>query len=225
MQPTREQIDAYRRDGFLVVERFLADDEVERAPRALRRLLRATSGRRACAPTRSTTTPRARRRTSRASSATCGSPTARSPPRSWPQRIAAFARRARRRRRPAPAAGQLHLEAAVGQGAALPPGRRLPRPPRPAEHDDVLDGARRHARRHAARSSTSRARTAGRARRSAAVPRARRLARARPGVDARRAPSSSSCRSRCRPAARRSTTAGRSTAARRTSAPTPSGGR
>ena len=41
----------------------------------------------------------------------------------------------------------------------------------------------------------------------------------------RRASSSSSCRSRCRPAARPSTTAGRSTAARRTSARTPSGAR
>ena len=30
MQPTPEQIDAYRRDGFLVVERFLDADEVER---------------------------------------------------------------------------------------------------------------------------------------------------------------------------------------------------
>jgi ectoine hydroxylase-related dioxygenase (phytanoyl-CoA dioxygenase family) len=30
MQPTPEQVAAYRRDGFLVVERFLADDEVER---------------------------------------------------------------------------------------------------------------------------------------------------------------------------------------------------
>ena len=30
MRPTQEQIDAYRRDGFLVVERFLDDDEVER---------------------------------------------------------------------------------------------------------------------------------------------------------------------------------------------------
>src|SRR5918992_970584 len=30
MQPTREQIEAYRRDGFLVVERFMDPDEVER---------------------------------------------------------------------------------------------------------------------------------------------------------------------------------------------------
>ena len=30
MQPTPEQVAAYRRDGFLVVERFLDDDEVER---------------------------------------------------------------------------------------------------------------------------------------------------------------------------------------------------
>src|ERR687885_797491 len=30
MEPTQDQIDAYRRDGFLVVERFLAPDEVER---------------------------------------------------------------------------------------------------------------------------------------------------------------------------------------------------
>ena len=30
MQPTPEQIAAYRRDGFLVVERFLAEDEVQR---------------------------------------------------------------------------------------------------------------------------------------------------------------------------------------------------
>jgi ectoine hydroxylase-related dioxygenase (phytanoyl-CoA dioxygenase family) len=30
VQPTEQQIAAYRRDGFLVVERFLADDEVER---------------------------------------------------------------------------------------------------------------------------------------------------------------------------------------------------
>src|ERR671932_1512150 len=30
MQPTPEQIDAYRRDGFLVVERFLEPDEVDR---------------------------------------------------------------------------------------------------------------------------------------------------------------------------------------------------
>ena len=29
-EPTPEQVDAYRRDGFLVVERFLPDDEVER---------------------------------------------------------------------------------------------------------------------------------------------------------------------------------------------------
>ncbi len=29
-EPTQEQVEAYRRDGFLVVERFLADDEVER---------------------------------------------------------------------------------------------------------------------------------------------------------------------------------------------------
>ena len=29
-EPTEEQVEAYRRDGFLVVERFLADDEVER---------------------------------------------------------------------------------------------------------------------------------------------------------------------------------------------------
>src|SRR3954465_13245880 len=30
MEPTQAQIDAYRRDGFLVVERFLSDDEVGR---------------------------------------------------------------------------------------------------------------------------------------------------------------------------------------------------
>src|SRR4051795_1908583 len=30
MEPTPEQITAYRRDGFLVVERFLSDDEVGR---------------------------------------------------------------------------------------------------------------------------------------------------------------------------------------------------
>src|SRR3954467_11649588 len=30
MEPTPEQIDAYRRDGFLVVERFLDGDEVQR---------------------------------------------------------------------------------------------------------------------------------------------------------------------------------------------------
>ena len=30
MQPTAEQIASYRRDGFLVVERFLGDHEVER---------------------------------------------------------------------------------------------------------------------------------------------------------------------------------------------------
>src|SRR5918997_2645855 len=30
MEPTREQIEAYRRDGFLVVERFMDPDEVER---------------------------------------------------------------------------------------------------------------------------------------------------------------------------------------------------
>ena len=30
MEPTADQIAAYRRDGFLVVERFLAPDEVER---------------------------------------------------------------------------------------------------------------------------------------------------------------------------------------------------
>ena len=30
MEPTQDQIDAYRRDGFLVVERFLDDDEVAR---------------------------------------------------------------------------------------------------------------------------------------------------------------------------------------------------
>ena len=57
------------------------------------------------------------------------------------------------------------------------------------------------------------------------VPRARGLARARPRLAARRARSSSSSRSRCPPAAPRSTTAGRSTAARRTSAPTPSAAR
>jgi phytanoyl-CoA hydroxylase len=30
VQPTAEQIEAYRRDGFVVLERFLDEDEVER---------------------------------------------------------------------------------------------------------------------------------------------------------------------------------------------------
>ena len=93
------------------------------------------------------------------------------------------------------------------------------------EHDDVLDGARRHARRH--RHDLLRARL------QPLAARRRRAARStRPTTGsatcATRCPtarSSSSCRSRCRPAARRSTTAGRSTAARRTSAPTPSAAR
>ena len=62
MQPTPEQIAAYRRDGFLVVERFLDDDEVERL-RERFAAASATSGRPGCAPTRSTTTRRARRPT------------------------------------------------------------------------------------------------------------------------------------------------------------------
>ncbi len=57
-------------------------------------------------------------------------------------------RGARRRARAAADPGQRDLEAAVGQGAALPPGRRVPRLPRPEEHDDLLDGARRHGGRH-----------------------------------------------------------------------------
>ena len=31
MRPTAEQIEAYRRDGFLVLDRFLTDEQVDRA--------------------------------------------------------------------------------------------------------------------------------------------------------------------------------------------------
>ena len=31
LEPTQAQIDAYQRDGFLIVERFLSDEQVQRA--------------------------------------------------------------------------------------------------------------------------------------------------------------------------------------------------
>ena len=86
----------------------------------------------------------------------------------------------------APDPGQRDLEATVGQGAPLPPGRRLRRMARAAEHDDLLDGARRHerGRRHdlLRQGLTPLATCAG----GRAVPRPGRLARARRGSASRR---------------------------------------
>ena len=56
MQPTPAQIEAYQRDGFLVVEDFLDDDELERVREHFARGSR-TSGRPVCRRTRSTTRP------------------------------------------------------------------------------------------------------------------------------------------------------------------------
>ena len=124
----------------------------------------------------------------------------------------------------APAAGQRDLEAALGQGAARPPGRGLHGVARAEEHDDVLDRARRHGRRP--RHDLLRPRLASVAPAPAGgqfhapddwlgylrevVP---------PDTEIEAVPIEVPA------GAPRSTTAGRGTARRRTSAPTPSAGR
>ena len=113
-----------------------------------------TTGRRGCAPTRSTTSPGSHRPTRRASSATCGRPTARWRRPCSPRETAELGARLAGAPGHAPDPGQRDLEAAVGQGAPLPPGRRVRRLARAAEHDDLLDGARRHERGRRARSTT-----------------------------------------------------------------------
>ena len=47
VEPTPEQVEAYRRDGFVVIEALLPSDEVERAPRALLASVRPRLGDRA----------------------------------------------------------------------------------------------------------------------------------------------------------------------------------
>ena len=125
MQPTPEQIEAYRRDGFLVVEDWLDAAEVERAREHFARCF-AHEWETGLMPDEvnydPATTPPDRTRqlcnvwkADRALAATVLSP-----------RIGELRRGARRRAGPAPDPGQRDLEAAVGQGAAVPPGRRVP---------------------------------------------------------------------------------------------------
>src|SRR3954453_6291797 len=190
MEPTPDQIDAYRRDGFLVVERFLEHDEVDRLrerfkacfahefetglrpdegnydpkskpPDLTRQLCNAWKADRAIAQT-----VLARR------NAEFGAKLAGVPGLRLAQDNLIW-------KPPSGKALLCHQDAAVRQGPALPPGRRLPRPPPPAEHDDVLDGARRHERghRHDLLRQGLEPLAARPARRR--VPRARRLARAR----------------------------------------------
>ena len=68
-----------------------------------------------------------------------------------------------------PPSGQRDLEAARDEVARDAPGRELPRLPRSGGDDHVLDRARRHERRVRHRSPTPPARTAGRARRRTAA--------------------------------------------------------
>ena len=221
VQPSAEQLESYARDGFLVVERWLEPEEVERLRERFHRCF-AHEWATGLRPTKSTTSPAPPRRdvtrqlcnvwkADRTMAATV------SPP-------ASAASRARSRRaRHAPGAGQRDLEAPVGQGAAVPSGRRVPAVPRSTEHDHLLDGARRYARRY--RHDLLRARFPSLA------------ARGRGGkfhapedwlghVASSTPPGSTSLswsRSRSPRAAPPSTMAGRSTAAPRTSERTPSG--
>ena len=98
------------------------------------------------------------------------------------ERNAALRGASRRRAGDAARAGQRDLEAAVGQGAPLPPGRRLRRLARAAEHDDLLDGARRHERRRGDDLLRARLEPLAALPRRRHVPRSRRLARLREGV-------------------------------------------
>ena len=126
MQPTPEQIEAYQRDGFLVVAQLPDARRARARARALRARF-AHEWETGLAPDEVNYTPASRRPTGRGSSATCGRPIARSRARCSRGATRAFAARARRRAGHAAAAGQRDLEAAVGQGAARPPGRRVPR--------------------------------------------------------------------------------------------------
>ena len=126
------------------------------------------------------------RPTARASSATCGRPTARWPRPCWPSG-------SRRSARSSPALPGLRL---IQDNMIWKPpsGKALLCHQDAAylefldaeEHDDLLDGARRHGAPTPARSSTSAARTTGRARRGRHVPRAGRLARPRARLRPRR---------------------------------------
>ena len=137
----------------------------------------------------------------------------------------ALRRQARRRAGHAAPAGQHDLEAAVGQGAARPPGRGLRAVPRAAEHDDVLDGARRDGGRHG--HDLLRARLARLGPRCRPATRSTRPTTGSAGCTRCARPTSRPrwCRSRCRRAARRSITASASTARRPTSGPMPTGAR
>ena len=206
--PTQEQIDQYQRDGFLVVEQYMGREELERVrerfhacfnhewPTGLRPdEVNYTPG---------VTPPDVARQLCNVWNRT----------RSWPPRrcrsATAAGARSSRRPRDAAAPGQHDLEATGIEGAAGASGRRVRDVHRAAEHDDVLDRARRHARGHG--HDRLRARLA-----PLAAIGARRLSSTRPttGLGWMRerrppsAPNSSGCRSRCRPAAARSTTAGR----------------
>ena len=88
--PTPEQIDAYRRDGFLVVDEWLERGRGRARARALPPLLRARVGDRARAGRGQLRPPATPRPTARASSATSGRPTARSRRTVLAERIAAF---------------------------------------------------------------------------------------------------------------------------------------
>ena len=223
MQPTPEQVAAYRRDGFLVVERFLDDDEVERLRERFAACFRHEweTGLR---PDEVNYDP------------------ASTPPDLTRQLCNAW-----KSDRTVAATVLAERNAAFGAALAGVPGLRLAqdnliwKPPsgkallchQDAAYLDHLDppnmttcwmalddtradtgtifyveGSNHWPQRGSAAGSTRP--TTG---------------SATPARRCRRAPSSSSCRSRCPRAVRHSTTAGPSTARRRTSAPTASGGR
>ena len=163
MEPTQEQIDAYRRDGFLVVERWLGDDEVERVRERFHRCFEH-EWETGLAPDEvnydPATTP-ARPHAPALQRLEGG-------PRRWP--------------RPCwPSASRRSARALAGlPGLRLIQDNMIWKPPSgkallchqdaaylefldAEEHDHLLDGARRHGAPTPARSSTSAARTTGRA--------------------------------------------------------------